>query len=125
MTPFMKVRYYKVDDRLFTIYLDRIYRIIGSIAFSVSGRNRENTIPAFKGGEKKPKRTIVTLQNAHVASLFCFYIQMTSLEEGYRFLPFKPPAINGSGGWKGKKILKIPYILSNLIITINPTHKFL
>jgi hypothetical protein len=46
-----------------------------------------NSHPAFSG-KRKPKRPLVLLLNVHVASLFCFYSQMNSLEEGYRFLPF-------------------------------------
>jgi len=38
------------------------------------------------------------LPNVHVASSLCFYSQMNSLEEGFRFLPFFR---------KGKKILGI------------------
>jgi len=52
-----------------------------------------NSHPAFSG-KRKPKRPMVLLLNVHVASLFCLYSQMNSLEEGYRFLPFF---------WKGKK----------------------
>jgi len=54
--------------------------LIGFIAFSVSGRNREMAIPLSAG--KKPKKPIVLFPNDHVASSLCLYCQKNSLEEG-------------------------------------------
>jgi len=73
--------------------LDRINRIDWIYCFLGFQTKPRNSHPAFSG-KRKPKRPMVLLLNVHVASLFCFYSQMNSLEEGYRFLPFF---------WKGKK----------------------
>jgi hypothetical protein len=42
---------------LYLLYWTGLTGLIGSIAFLISGRKREITIPASKGGEKKAKET--------------------------------------------------------------------
>jgi|GEM_PF-2017282 len=71
--------------------LDRINRIDWIYCFLGFRTKPRNSHPAFSG-KRKPKRPMVLLPNVHAASLFCFYSQMNSLEEGYRFLPFFSPS---------------------------------
>ena len=80
---------------------DRINRIDWIYCFLGFQTKPRKSHPALSG-KRKLKRMMVLLPNVHVASLFCFYSQMNSFGEGYRFLPFFR---------KGKKILKILKIL--------------
>ena len=79
--------YWKIVNKLVVHDSKNLYKMVNSGCNSTTHglwlavarwRNRH---PAFSG-KRKPKRPMVLLLNVHVASLFCFYSQMNSLEEG-------------------------------------------
>jgi len=60
--------------------------LIGSIAFSVSRRNREMPIPLSAGKKAKEVDCIIAVRSCRFFIVLCS--QKNSLEEGFKLLPF-------------------------------------